>query len=155
MEPVPLRRIAGSARGPPDRTSDPALTRRSHSMNGSAGLRMRALRFSMAGEHGVRPWLLCRTMLIFGGGPERPQQIGRPFPPILYGLVKRRRHRAELHAVGCELLESLREQIVRTGGEIVWSTTYDEIEDHAARQFGEDGWDTCPACHAINKGNVR
>jgi hypothetical protein len=32
------------------------------------------------------------------------------------------------------------------GADVVYSTTYTEIEDHAAGQFGEEGWDDCPVC---------
>jgi len=80
-----------------------------------------------------------------------------PCPPIKYGLVvpSGRKGRAILHAVECSCLPPRHH--VRGSGlrDIVWSTTYNEIDDYASQQFGEDGWTPCPSCHAINEGDTR
>ena len=88
------------------------------------------------------------AVLIFGP-PTRRQQIGSPFPEIGFALVAPRlgiKERAVLHVMGCPQLPPHTEGHTVNGREIVYSTTYVEIDDYAAGQFGEDGWSDCPVC---------
>jgi hypothetical protein len=50
-----------------------------------------------------------------------------------------------LHAFGCERLPRY-EAVRAAGDEVVYSTTYGEIEAYAWEQVGEDGWLPCPHC---------
>ncbi|MFM8387606.1 MAG: hypothetical protein ACKOCB_12420 [Planctomycetia bacterium] len=88
-------------------------------------------------------------MLIFDGDGSPPEQRGMPFPTIRYALtvpIKRRHGGVLLHALPCASLPIPLVAAAHGLKQVVWSTTYEEIDDYVYREFGEAGWGWCPTC---------
>jgi hypothetical protein len=86
-------------------------------------------------------------MLIFGDPTPRAQR-GMPHPAIRFALaiLIAAGAKAVLHSFDCCRLPTHLLEAASGLREVVYSTTRDEIEEHAARQFGEEGWVSCGDC---------
>jgi hypothetical protein len=88
-------------------------------------------------------------MLILNGPPESRPQRGMPAPAVRFALAVPAQGRVfpvVLHGIGCERLPHYEEAGAQGLSRIVYSTTLDELDEYAGRQFAEDEWMYCPEC---------